>query len=102
MKKGNPLIWAILAAVILIAVGYFVWLKFQPNETSTGVSQIGDFKTVNVAFLAQLKELTACGNWPIVGISPSSQRNDPFARQAGNISPMAASSSQECLPANRK
>jgi hypothetical protein len=102
MKKGNLSILVILAVAIVGAAGYFLWLKFAPIETVPGTAKPSDFKTVNVSFLKQLKELTVCGNWPIIGVSPGAQRTDPFAKQTANLSPMAASSSQECLPVNRQ
>jgi hypothetical protein len=35
-KKSNPLPWIILAILILVAVGYFVWRNMN-NTAATGV-----------------------------------------------------------------
>ena len=101
MKKSNLFLLAILIAVIIAVISYFLW--FLPNKPiSNDIYRLGNFKTVNTDFLNQLKELNLCGNWPIVGVSPGTQRSNPFAKQESVISPMAASSTAECLPVKNK
>lgn len=88
------------SALIIVAVLYFAYTFFI-GLTAPAISvnsSLGQFKTVNSDAVAAVKGLNACGNWPLIAVSLSADRGNPFNRKSAAASPMVATSSILCLP----
>lgn len=101
-EKKKPLDQFTVAAIVLIllAVLYFVYIFLMGMKApATSFNHnLGQFKLVNSATIQAIRELDACGSWPIVTANLSAGRGNPFSRQGQKLPQMTATSSVICLP----
>ena len=91
--------WIALAVILVLALIYAKeFFLFSASGPANYASGIGQFKVVDQNAIVQIEALRVCGSWPIIGVSPSASRGNPFARLTGNSSPMASLSTAECMP----
>lgn len=101
-KKINSFFIIVFLLIIIGFIGYIVWFVLNGHSQIPTNYQLGNFKAVDVGFLQTIKEFRACGDWPINEAKFDNERSNPFARKNLQISPMAASSTPECLPFNQR
>lgn len=98
-RKFDSLTLAILALAVLIVayLGYSFW--FGGNGAAPAYdSGLGRLKSVNGGTLGALKNLSACGDWPLAAVNLSVDRGNPFSRRRSALPAMSATSSVLCLP----
>lgn len=101
-KKNNTFDKFTLAAIILIVIAVlFFAYSFMLGIKAPSISysnNLGQFKIVNPATISAIKELNACGNWPIPVAGVNEDRGNPFNRKGSAQSQMVATSAVYCLP----
>lgn len=104
-KKNNNLILILaLVLTIFVALGllYYLLIYSKDQTAEVDVVDFEIFKSVDGELIESLGELRACGNWPILTISPNSDRGNPFYRKNLEIVPLTVTVTPECLQVKRK
>ncbi len=101
-KKNNNYKFLTISIILIIVVvfGYFFWIYYSYRQTLGEVVDYGFFKKVDNESIKEIGKLRSCGNWPILIISPNSQRGNPF--NSKNIESISVLSTEnvDCLPVN--
>lgn len=90
---------AVIVIIIMILSYFIYYLLSGLRETAVSVSyQMQPVKEVNAGAFAIMKDLNACGNWPLTTVNLSADRGNPFSRKGSVLPQMVATSSVSCLP----
>jgi hypothetical protein len=104
-KKKNNLVTVLLAIFLLFVILgalYYFWGYRSGDDVDTEVLPTIIFKKVDAETIKGLGELRACGNWPILTISPDKDRGNPFNIKNTEIGPVFGTVTPECLPVKFK
>lgn len=99
-NKSNDKLTIAALIIILAAVLYFVYIfaaGIKPAPPSADHS-LQPFVLVNPQIISAVKELNACGAWPLIAVGLSAERGNPFDRKSAALPAMSATSSVSCLP----
>lgn len=104
-KKQNNLVTVLLAIFLLfviLGVLYYFWGYRSEDSPEPELLPTVIFKKVDAETIKGLGELRACGNWPILTISPDKDRGNPFGVKNEETIPVFSTITPECLPVKFK
>jgi cell division septal protein FtsQ len=104
-KKKNNLLPILLLILVLLAAGglaYYFLIYLETDQVDLETTSVSLLKKVDNETIKELGELKACGNWPILTVSPDKDRGNPFSIKSREVVPVLSTITPECVPAKRK